>query len=118
MRGEQRFGPHVILGIGVAVEQAPYERDERDALQLAAALLLLLRLLSGEQRLEAVRVAERVRGERRDHLAETDVAVGERRGLALRAKKNCADHRPAPTNRHDDDRAHVAERRNELDTLI
>src|SRR5450755_1607868 len=32
MRREQRLGPHVILGIGVSVEKAAHERDERDAL--------------------------------------------------------------------------------------
>ena len=118
MRREQRLGPHVVLGVRVAVEEAAHEGNHRDALQLAAALLLLLRLLPREQRLEAVRVPQRVRRERGDDLAEAHIAIGEGRGLALGAEEDRADDRATPTDRHDHDRAHVAKRVDHFGTLV
>src|SRR5262245_48485600 len=53
---EQRFRPRVVVALGVAIEQAANERDERDALEIRATLADRGFLLILEQRLEAMRV--------------------------------------------------------------
>ena len=98
----------MILARRVAVEQATQERHERNALELGAAARVLAVVVRPEQRFEAMRVAQRFGGERCDHLAETDIAIGERLGLTLGAQEDRADHGRPPPNRHDDDRPHVA----------
>ena len=55
-----------------------------------------------------MRIAERLRRERCDHLTKTDVALRECLRLALRAEEDCANDRRSPTNRYDYDRPHVA----------
>src|SRR5438128_1651395 len=97
----------MIFARGVTVEQTPEERDERNALELRTAAGILAVIVRAEQRLEAVRVAKRFRGQRRNDLAETNVTVGERVRLSLGAEEDRADHRRAPTDWHDDDRADV-----------
>jgi hypothetical protein len=106
---EQRLRPHVIFGLCVPLEQPADEGDHRDSLHLAAALRLADVLRVADEGLEAIGVAKRLGGERGDYLAETDVAVAELRGIALGAEKDRADRRALRTQRHDDDRAHVAQ---------
>ena len=106
---KQRLGPEVVFACGVPVEQATEERDQRNPLELRAAARFLPIVVRAEQGLEAVRVAQRFRGERRDHLTEANVALGERLGLTLRAQEDGADDGGPPSNRHHDDRAHVTE---------
>ncbi len=89
----------------MAVEEAPHEGDERDALELHRPLL---RLLAPQQRLEAVGVGEGVGGERRHHLTEADVAIGKGGPVPLRAQEDRADGGSSPAHRYDDDRLHVA----------
>ena len=98
----------MILAGSVAVEQSAQERYQRDALELRATPRLLSIVARPEQRLEAMRVAQGLRRERRDHLAEANVTLGERLGLPLRSQEDCADNRRPPTDRNDDDRSHVA----------
>src|SRR4029079_7299280 len=88
---QERFGPALVLALRVAVEQAAEEADECDALELRAALRDRDVLLAPQQRFEAVRVAERLGGERGDRLAEAHVGVAERLRLALRAQEDRAD---------------------------
>src|SRR5215208_2946849 len=52
--GQQRLGPHVVLGVRVAVEEAADVGDQGDALELGAALGVGLVLGRAQQRLEAV----------------------------------------------------------------
>ena len=99
----------MILAGSVAVEQAPQECDECDALELRAATRVLVIIARPQQRLEAMGVAERLRRERGNHLAEADVALGERLGLPLGPQENRADDRRPRTDRDDDDRSHVAQ---------
>ena len=106
---QQRLGPHVILGARVAVEQPADERYQRDPLQLTAALRLRHVVRVADHGLKAVRVAQCLGRERRDDLTEADVRVRERRRFALRAEEDRADDRALPPNRHDDDRADVAQ---------
>ena len=54
-------------------------------------------------------VAERLRRERGDYLAEADVALGERLGFPLGPQKDRADDRRPRTDRNDDDRSYVAQ---------
>ena len=98
----------MIVALGVAGEEAADERDERDPLEVGAALTLCGVLLVAHQRLEAMRVAQRLGGERRHDLTEANVGVGERLGVAVRAQENRTDGRALPLNRYDDDRADVA----------
>jgi len=107
--GQQRFGPEVILARRMTIEQPSKERDERDSLELRAASRVFAVITRAEQRLEAVRVAKRLGRERRDHLAETDITLGERIRLALRAQEDRADDRGSPSDGHDDDRADIAD---------
>ena len=98
----------MILAGRVPVEQPAQERDERDALELRATSRVLPVVARAKQRLEPVRVAECLCRQRRDDLTEANIALGERLGLALGPEEDRADDRRAPSNRHDDDRAHVA----------
>jgi len=98
----------VILASSVAVEKAAQERHQRDAFELRAPTRVLAIVARPQQRLEAMGVAKGLRRQRRDHLAEADVALGERLGLPLRSQEDRADDRRPPTDRHDDDRSHVA----------
>jgi len=98
----------VVLAGCVAVEQSTQERYQRNTLELRAPTRLLAIVARPQQRLEAMGVAKGLRGQRRDHLAEADVALGERLGLPLRSQEDRADDRRPPTDRHDDDRSHVA----------
>jgi hypothetical protein len=98
----------VLLGLGVAIEQAADEGDQRNPLQLRAALGLRRVLRGAHHRVEPVGVAERLGREGRDDLAEADIAVRERQGIALRPEEDRADDRASPPNRRDDDRPHVA----------
>jgi hypothetical protein len=97
----------MVVGMGVAIEETTQERHERDALQLRATLRRRCFLLAAEQRLETVRVAQRLRGERRHHLAEADVGIGEGLGVSLGAEEDRSDHGALPLDRNDDDRAYV-----------
>jgi len=99
----------VILASSVAVEKAAQERHQRDAFELRAPTRVLAIVARPQQRLEAMGVAERLRRERGDHLAEADVALGERLGLPLGPQEDCADDRRPRTDRYDDDRSHVAQ---------
>jgi len=106
--GQQAFGPCLIVGRRVAVEQAPEERDERDPLQVAPFLRTQRVLLVAHHRFEAVRVEQRFRRERGDDLAEADVGLGERLRVAVGSQEDRADGGRLPTNRQHDDRADVA----------
>ena len=99
----------MIFAGGVAVEQPPQECDERDALELRAPTRFLAIIAGPQQRLEAMGVAKRLRRERSDHLAEADVALGERLGLPLGPQEDRADDGRPRTDRDDDDRSHVAQ---------
>lgn len=99
----------MILGVRVAIEEAPDERDQRDALQFGAALRVRHVLRRADHGLEPVGIAQGLRSQRGDDLAEADVAVGECVALALGAEEDRADDRPAPADRYHDDRADVAE---------
>ncbi len=68
----------MLLALGVPVEQAPQEPDERDALELRLPLCDADLLLAVQQRLEPVRVAQRLRRERRDRLARIGTTTMER----------------------------------------
>ena len=92
----------------IAIEQATEERYECYALELRAATRLLAIVVGAEQGLEPMRVPQRFRRQRRDDLTEPNVALGERLRLTLRPEEDRADDRRPPPNRHDDDRAHVA----------
>ena len=107
----------MVVTLRVASEQTPHEGDQRDALQLGAALRFDGVFLVAKQRLEPVRVAQRFGGERRHHLAEADVGIGERLGVAVGAEENCPDDRALPPDGHDDDRAYVAHVERRLDAL-
>jgi len=97
----------MVLAGGVAVEEPSQERDERDPLELRAPARVLTLVVRAEQGLEAMRVTQRLGREGRDHLAEADIALGERVGLALGAEEDRADDRRPPPDGHDDDRPHV-----------
>jgi hypothetical protein len=97
----------VVFASGIAVEETAQKCDERDPLELGAAARVFAVVVRTEQRLEPVSVAERLRGERRDHLAEAHVALRERLGLALGAEEDRTDDGRPPSNRHHDDRPHV-----------
>lgn len=105
----------MVVALRVAIEQAANECDERDALEIRAPLASRRFLLILEQRLEAVCVAERFRGQRRDDLAKANVGVRERFGVAIGAEENRADDGRLPLDRHDDDRPHVARVERALD---
>ena len=98
----------MVLAGCVAVEQSTQERYQRNTLELRAPTRFLAIVARPQQRLEAMGVAKGLRRQRRDHLAEPDVALGERLGLPLRSQEDRADDRRPPTDRHDDDRSHVA----------
>ena len=98
----------MILAGRVPVEEPAQERDERDPLELRATSRVLSVVVRAQQRLEPVCVAECFGRERRDDLTEADIALGERLRLPLGAQEDRADDRRAPSDRHDDDRAHVA----------
>ena len=106
---QERLGPEVVLAGGVSIEQPAQKRDQCDALELRAAARVFTVVVRAKQRLEPMRVSQRLRRERRDDLAEPNVALGERLRFALGAQENRADDRRAPTDRYDDDRAHVAQ---------
>ena len=115
--GQQGLGPDVLVALRVAGKESSHERDERDALELGLALRLDRVFLIAKQRLEPMRVPQRFRGERRHDLAEADVRVREGLGVAIRAEEDRADHRALPSNRHDDDRPHVAHVERRFDAL-
>ena len=56
-----------------------------------------------------MRIAQSLTRQRSDHLAKAHVAFRERRSVALRAQEDRADHGPLRLDRHDDDRADVAQ---------
>jgi hypothetical protein len=114
---EQRFRPALLLAFRVAIEQATQEADERDAMQLGAALRHGDVLLAAEQGLEAVRVAQRLCRERCDRLREAHVGVAERLGVTFGAEEDRADHRALPPDGQHDDRAHVSHLEGGLDAL-
>ena len=105
--GQQRFGPQVVLAGGVAVEQAAQERHQGDTFELRPTACVLTVIVRAEQRLESVCIAQRLGGERRDHLTEPDVALRERLRFPFRAQEDRADHGGTPSNGDDHDRAHV-----------
>ena len=105
---QKRLGPQMLLGLGIALEQTSQESQHGNALQVGGALRLRDIVLRAHERLEAVRIAQRLAGQRRDHLAEADVALGERVAIAFGAQKDGADHGALRLDRHDDDRADVA----------
>ena len=107
--GEKCLGPYVIVRPAVAIEKPPNEGEERDPLQLTAPLGVTAVLGAPHRRFEALRVAQRLRRERCDDLAEADVAVGKRCGVPLGAEEDRPDHCPPPPDRDDDDRLHVAQ---------
>ena len=98
----------MVFARRIAIEQATEERHECYALELRAATRLLAIVVGAEQGLEPMRVPQRFRRQRRDDLTEPNVALGERLRLTLRPEEDRADDRRPPPNRHDDDRAHVA----------
>jgi len=104
---QESLGPHVVLARRITIQEPTNIRDEGDALDLGSTLHLGCALLGSHQRLEPVRVAEGLRRERRNHLTEMNVGVGEGLGVPLRTKEDRPDHRALPLNRHDDDGAHV-----------
>lgn len=57
---KQRFRPHVIVAFGVPVEQPADEGDEGNPLQIRLTLAVRRVLLIAQQRLEPMRVAERL----------------------------------------------------------
>ena len=89
--GQKTLGPRLVVARRVAVEKPPEERHERDALEVAAFLRGERVFLVAHHRLEPVRVEERLRRERRDDLAESDVRLGERLRVAIGSEKNRAD---------------------------
>ena len=105
----------MLVAPRVPGEQASHEGDQRDALELGSALGLDRVFLVAKERLEAMRVAQRFRGERRHHLAEAHVRVRERFGVAVGAEEDRADHGALPPDRDDDDRPHVAHVERRLD---
>lgn len=106
----------MVVAARVAIEEPAHERDERDALKVGAPLVAGDVGL-GAQRLEAMRVAECLGGDRRDDLHEADVRVGEGRGILDGAHEDRADVPPLPLNRHHDDRPDVARRELVADDL-
>ena len=106
--GQQRLRPDVIVAFGVAVEQAANERDECDALEIRAPAVERRVFLIAQQCFEAMRVSQRLRGERGHHLTEANVAVRERLGITVGAEEDRADDVALPLNGHHDDRPHVA----------
>ena len=56
-----------------------------------------------------MRIAKRLCRQRRDHLTETDIALGERLGLAFRPEEDRANDRRSPSNRDHHDRTYVAQ---------
>jgi hypothetical protein len=104
----------------VGVEQPSEESDHRDALQLVPALCDRDIALRRDQRLESVRVTQRLCRERCHRLAEPDVGLGEGMRVLLgpqRPKEDGADDRAFPPDRHDDDRADVPHRQRCLNAL-
>ncbi len=99
----------MILGLGISIEESSHERDQRDALELGPALSLGRILCRPDHGVEPMGVPQRLGSQGGDHLAEAHIALGERRGVPLRAEKNRADDRTAPSNGRDDDRADVAQ---------
>ncbi len=98
----------MVLTGRIAVEQPAEEGDQRDTLELCASAGILAIIVRAEQGLEAVRIPERLGRQRRDHLAEANVAVGKRFRVAFGSQEDRPDDGRPPTDRHDDDRAHVA----------
>ena len=107
--GQERLCPHVIFASRVAVEQPAQECHQRDAFELRAPPRVLTVIGRSQQRLEAMGVAERLRRERGDHLAEADVALGEWLGLPFGPEEDRANDRRPRTDRYDDDRSHIAQ---------
>ena len=105
----------MVLGAAVPLQQPSNEGEQRDPLELPAALGIAAVVRAPHRRLEALRVAERLGGERRDDLAESDVAVGEGVRIAFGAEEDRANDGTAPPDRHDDDRADIAEVEQRLD---
>jgi hypothetical protein len=118
--GKPCLGQRVLAVAAVRVQESPQKPDHGDSLELRLPLRLRDVALRLHQRLEPVRIAQRLRGERGDRLTEADVRLRERmRSLlgAQRAKEDRADDRPFPPDRHDDDRADVPRRERCLDAL-
>ena len=76
--------------------------------ELDASLLGRRALMLSQDRLELMHVAERLRRERRDDVAELQVRVAERAAAPERPEEDRADHRPLPSQGNHDDRPHVA----------
>ena len=93
----------MFVGLGVAVEEAPHERDERDPLQIGFPLHLRRFLLFTQQCLEAMSVSQRFRRERRYDLTKSYVRVGEWFRVAIGAQEYRTDGVRLPLNRYHDD---------------
>src|SRR5687768_14624860 len=65
---EHGLRPDVVLGPAVALQQAPDEGEERDTFELAAPFLVTPVLRCAHRGLEALRVSQGLRRERRDDL--------------------------------------------------
>ncbi len=114
---QEALRPRLVVARSVAVEQLAEEGDERDPLQVAAFLGRERVLLVAHHRFEAMGVEQRLRGERGDDLAESNVRFGERLRIAVGAQEDRADRRRLPSNRQHDDRADVARIELVLDRL-
>ncbi len=99
----------MAVGATVGIEEAPHEREQRDAFELSAALGIAAVLRAAHRGLEPLGVAQRLGRQRRDHLAEANVAIGKRFRVAFGSQEDRADHRASPPDRHYDNRPHVAE---------
>ena len=93
---------------GIPVEQSAQEGDQRNTLQRGPPVALDLLRVGALEGAEPVGVAKRLGGERRDHLAEPDVALREWGGSPLGAQEDRANDVCPPTDRNDHDGAHVA----------
>lgn len=105
---QQAFRPGLIVTGRVAVQEAPEERDHGDTLQVTSPLGRCGVLLITHDRLEAMRVEQRFRGQRRDHLTEPNVRFRERLRVAIGSEEDGADRGGLPSNREHNDRANVA----------
>ena len=105
----------MLVTARVAGEEPARECDERNALQVGPVARLRGVLLVAKQRLEPMSVSQCLGGERGHDLAEANVGIGERLGVAVGAQEDRADHRALPLDRHDDDRSHVSRAQRGLD---
>ncbi len=105
----------MILRAVVPLEESPDECQQGDALQFPAPLGVATVLGVAHGSLEPLRVAQRFRRERRNDLAEANVAIGERVGVSFRAQEDRPDDSTPPSNRNDHDRADVPQVEQRLD---